>query len=561
MASKETAPAAPGGPSRLAIFHYHLHPGGVTSVIVLGVKALLGCSPQRFEEIFLVSGSAEHPDFLRLELEEPARRAGVRLTLATLPELGYRDSSVPETGSPPEEEARTLARRLLDSWGGAVWWVHNFHLGKNPLFTQALLRIVRDRPDQPLLLQIHDFPESGRFENLKHLREILTLPVYPVSPNLRYLTISETDREILIRAGIPREAVYLLANPVELPADSGRGDGFAGRQDEEEIRKTVRERIRREWAPRFPGYRPEAPLALYPVRTIRRKNILEAGLLARLSPEPFNLAVTLPGISRQEAPYSRLVESLFYRGIIPGIWGTGTAEGTGALPLEELAVASDLILSASIQEGFGYLFLHAGLWNRPLLARHLEVLEEILPALPTLPRRIYRNVQVPWPESGRRRTAAAYEARFRELTPFLDAALTEPLRSWLEEYLAADAAEFSWLPADLQVETLTAAARDPGFLEETRELNRSLLKDIRELLSAPLPSPAERRKTLESADAVFGPRRFASRLKDILDGLTGQEKPAILRDGAPGDERRVLEAFNRPENHRLLLQPYHGGKI
>ena len=560
MTSKETAPAAPGGPSRLAIFHYHLHPGGVTSVIILGVKALLEFSSERFEEIILVSGSGEHLDALREELAEPAHRAGVRLTLTVLPEIGYGESSGPPAGSRTEEEA--LARRLLDSWGGAVWWVHNYHLGKNPLFTQTLLRIIRDRPEQPLLLQIHDFPESGRFENLKHLRNILTLPVYPVSPNLRYLTISEADREILIRAGIPREAAVLLANPVELPADgSGRTGSPAGVPENPDFRVAINERIRKEWAPRFPGYRPEGSLALCPVRTIRRKNILEAGLLARLSPEPLNLAVTLPGVSRQEAPYSRLVESLFYRGIIPGIWGTGTAGGAGALSLEELAGASDLILSSSVQEGFGYLFLHAGLWNRPLLARHLEVLDEILPALPELPRRIYRRIPVSWPESGRRRTAAAYEARFRELAPFLDAALTEPLRSWLEDYLNAGAAEFSWLPADLQVEVLTAAAEDPGFLEAIRELNRDLLEDIRVLLSAPLPSPAGRQKTLKSADAVFGSRRFAFLLEGILDGLTAPEKPAILRGGAPADERRVLEAFNRPENHRLLLQPYHGGKI
>ena len=57
---------------------------------------------------------------------------------------------------------------LQERFGGdnAVWWVHNYHLGKNPLFTEALLRLAADPRGPRLVLQPHDFPEAGQIPGI-----------------------------------------------------------------------------------------------------------------------------------------------------------------------------------------------------------------------------------------------------------------------------------------------------------------------------------------------------------------------------------------------------------
>ncbi|MBN1834228.1 MAG: hypothetical protein JW820_00185 [Spirochaetales bacterium] len=526
---------------KLVIFHYHFLPGGVTTVVRHALKGLR-LHLSEAAAVRLVGGRADPA------LGQAAERAGA--TLEADPQLDYRE---PPAGGRRRvaAEGAALAGRLLERYGGAdtVWWVHNHHLGKNPVFTQALLEALRRESAQRAILQIHDFPECGRYANLRVLRESLSLPPYPLTPNVRYAVLTARDRRVLVQAGVPEPWVFLLPNPVPAgPSPSSPGS------DGEPLR--LRRRLADAFARDFPAFDPARPLALYPVRTIRRKNVLEACLLAGLAAGGsggrrggaaeggFSLAVTLPGISVAESPYSRRVEALFRSGLCPGLWGIGSHLSKAALSFEALAEAADLVVSTSVQEGFGYLFLNSLRWRRPLLARNLEVLEGARELFDPAATYLYDRLLCPLGPDEGRRLLDAYRARIANLADIL----SEPDRARLEaearELTAAGLVDFSYLSLDLQEEVL-ARLVDPGYAADLRQANPELVSALRLLPSAEVPD-----RSLE-LQAAYGLRRYAQELRRLI-GSFDEPMPAgpVADPGAV--QGRIVARFARLENLRLL---------
>ena len=526
---------------RLVIFHYHLLPGGVTSVIAKGIEGILGAHGESgLGEITVVSGGdpgaeKDFRNFLETH-REAARRRGISLGYQTLGELAYSHEA--EDLRDDSKASRRLADLLNREFPDAIWWVHNYHIGKNPRFTQAILLTARERPEQQLFLYIHDFPENGRFANLNRLKARITLPLYPIGPGIRYITINGRDHRILRAAGIPREMVHHLPNPVS--ADSPNGSVVSG---------TVKKIYERQLASEFPAYRPGVPWGLYPVRTIRRKNILEAALGALLFPGGLNLIVTLPGLSAQERGYSDLVEGLFRGGIIPGLWGTGLWRDAGAPPFEDLALSADLILSSSLQEGFGYFFIDAFRWGKPLLSRSLEILDEILPLLPARRAVLYESLRVP-PEQ-------RWVRCWKNHLISLERRLPESIRSRIpelpraEHFLSAGGFDFSALPPDEQADVLRRAVSDSGYLHEIREGNPRFCRDAGAILKESRPSSGE---DLAALQAQWGLAAFGQRAVDLINRK--DPLPPLCETSGRGED--VFAAFTTPKNMRPLFFPYPG---
>ncbi|HTP57516.1 MAG TPA: glycosyltransferase family 1 protein, partial [Spirochaetia bacterium] len=210
------------GRMELVIFHYHLLPGGVTTVIRQGVQSLRAHS-RRVSRIRVVAG--------RVPSGFPIGRDAEVLCA---PDIDYL--------SPPllsrmlwKKRVERLTGMLMERFGGrnAVWWVHNYHLGKNPVFTDAVLKVA-GMPDGPrLILQPHDFPEAGRSTNLRLLDRFVSRPLYPVGPRVRYALINRRDMDLLRKAGVPADLVFLLENPVSPP----------GRLAHAEDKPTLRSRL------------------------------------------------------------------------------------------------------------------------------------------------------------------------------------------------------------------------------------------------------------------------------------------------------------------------------
>ena len=503
------------------IFHYHLLPGGVTTVIRDGVRALLAHGellPQLRRIVVVSSGDAGPGGGGAL----PAEIARDRLDA-----VGYDD-----TPATPAAQRR-LCDLLLQRYGDGVWWIHNHHLAKNTRFTGALL--LAAAAGQPLVLQIHDFPECGRPANLRRLRQEVVASPYPVGSNVRYAVLNRRDQAALHAARVPAHQVTLLANPappvtpLPLPASAPAA--------------AARTALARAAALGSGSLDPARPLWLYPVRVRRRKNVLEAGLLARLCAA--NLVVTLPASSAPETPYSRHVQALFAEGVIPGLFGVGERLDAHGISFDELVTAAHLIVSSSVEEGFGFQFVNTLQWRRPLLARRLPVLADLTELLADYPAVVYDTVRCPLSAAQRTALAAAYRPSLARAADLLPPPRLELLRAELDAIIADDAADFSFLDVAQQTEVLRRST-DPGFRRDLEALNRGLLARVAALEQATPPDRAG------PIDRALGTLPFARRATDLLRPLLAEPADEAAVTGTHA--AAVAEFFTTPAAMRLLME-------
>ncbi|MGY8690162.1 MAG: hypothetical protein ACKVHP_20800 [Verrucomicrobiales bacterium] len=228
---------------RLAILHYHLRPGGVTTVIE---HAVAGMEAVGTADIVVLSSESYTGDKL----------ANVQL----VPELAYHKDA--DAGSPESlaDSLERAARLGLDGELPDVWHCHNHSLGKNVHLPDALAILIRR--GYRCLLEIHDFAEDGRPDEYVVLSK--SHVAYPAIPSVHYGTINTRDRDFLIKAGLPESQVHDLPDPV----------------------------IIKQRAKRRPRKKNARPLLLYPTRGIRRKNMGETVLLAALCEKRGFIATT-----------------------------------------------------------------------------------------------------------------------------------------------------------------------------------------------------------------------------------------------------------------------------
>lgn len=558
---------------KLYIFHYHLNPGGVTGVIRTSIEALTA-EMRDIEEYILVTGDPTHADTLADELPRPPR-------ILHMPEIGYLSlSQLSEPlGELPTERAGTedraeireressklearIREALLEQLEvkDAVWWVHNYHIGKNPVFTRALLRISEERPEIRLLLQIHDFPEEARYANLRYLSLIVSSTPYPVGKNIRYAAINSRDLRKLRDAGLPRDVTYLLPNPIppesattpfvtrsrSVRSAAARETG-AGAGDE-----SFPDRLARAFSRSFPLFDPAAPIAIYPVRTIRRKNILEAALLLGALGRPINLVVTLPGVSQQEKNYSAMIEHAYNEGIIRGLWGIGTEIESAGVRFEELQAGADLFISSSVQEGFGFQYIDSLKWGRPLIARDLEVLDDLRPMLKGS--YFYSGVEVPTQTPSlsevRPMLKMKYQERLDRLRETLPEVVLNRLEGEMSALLKSETVDFSFLMPQMQY-TYVKDLRDPGFRSEVAALNPRTLSAIDTAVGGgPVPGAKEAMKAVREQ---FGFQAYADRFREIV---TSFDSPiSDVGDQTDGSvQRGLIEEFATLDRLRLLFE-------
>ncbi|NBF41266.1 MAG: hypothetical protein GVY14_12715 [Spirochaetes bacterium] len=554
---------------KLAVFHYHLRQGGVTGVVTQGCIAL-GLHSDAVDEVTLITGSDENADTVISRIRSASPELGVSVRVH--PEIGY--VSEQHDVSMPALEARIvsiLTENYLSE--DTVWWVHNYHLGKNPAFTSALIDVLETEPGQRAIFQIHDFPECARFENLAALQAHMSGSVYPVLPNLAYATINLRDRRLLTEAGIPESAVVALPNPVSAPSTGGApttGATPQGTDARVPDRREVLHRLGAACGDRFPRFDPDGLLVLYPVRAIRRKNVLEAGFLTRLlntelSP-PANLILTLPGTSPLEKPYSDMVETAFEGGILPGMAGIGGELEAAGLSFDDLARTADLVVSTSVQEGFGYAFFEAPLRGTPLAARYLDVLNGLDHLFTGYPHAFYRELRVPFESPSIDSIRAILRIRYEEYLERASQRMPDPTRrrvaAEIAEMLDDPTIDFSFLMPQIQYAYAKDLA-DEGFANEVRSLNFEVVGPLLKLLE----SPGARTGASPITDEL-GYAPYAARVEELLarlgertrsgNGTHGSghiEHPGERtrrQDGIDPVQTRLLEAFAHKDYFRLL---------
>lgn len=510
----------------ITIFHYHLLPGGVTQVIVSSAVGMLKYLPE-ITGITLVCGSEENTrKVLSIIRGKVPESAGEKVTVKIVPELRYSS----EQASPVSESR--LREILLNRFASGIWWVHNFNLGKNPVYTKSLIGIAESRPDIKMVLQIHDFPECGRFDNISVLQNHVNGPLYPQSKNIRYAVINSRDKLLLTEAGIQKELIFLLDNPVEEPeqlppaADSYKeADSFFSRTES--------------------SYLQGSPILIYPVRSIRRKNTLEAGLLIRLLSQKTNLFVTLPGTSLAEKNYSIAVQHAFDENLIPGVFASGLKGEKGRITFVKQIAASSGIISSSVQEGFGYLFINALQWGKPLFARYLDILHGTDDIFRDQQACFYTEVRIPFSKREKETLKEMYRNNFKRISAIYPGLDTSRLIRDLHTMLREDFIDFSYLPVTMQLEILKKLG-DHVFLDDTRRVNKALLDNFEKTL---MQDPE---KTAEPDLERFSLQKHAEVIKKITNSLYADSGMEITENKKITSN--LLASFTKIEYLRLLYR-------
>lgn len=217
---------------KIALVHYHLKTGGVTTVLKHQVEVL-----QPVCEVIVLTGN----------------RDGMKLPcqVIEIPDLGYdQPAGRPVAG---ERTAERVFAALQRVWPGGcdVLHIHNPLLAKNRGLLQIIERLRLAGIN--LFLQIHDFAEDGRPEAFYE---------EPYPRDCHYGVLNQRDADILLSAGLKRGGIHMIPNAVAVPS--------------------------------FDTSRRKKSEVLYPVRAIRRKNLGEAILLCTYLGDRRRLIVSQP---------------------------------------------------------------------------------------------------------------------------------------------------------------------------------------------------------------------------------------------------------------------------
>jgi hypothetical protein len=291
---------------KIAFIHYHLKTGGVTTVL----KQQLNAISDRCQTLVL-SGLLPQAPF-------PAR-------VIRIPGLAY--SSQYRGQLDPGDTAQSILEAIHTEFNGPcdVLHVHNPTLAKNNHFLKILKSLQRE--GTRLLPRIHDFAEDGRPQD--YFAE-------PYPTDCHYSVINGRDYDILRKAGLKPKGLHLLANTVTHP------------------RK----------AP-LPEHLPK-PMALYPVRAIRRKNIGEAILLSLFFKTERTLSITLPPNSAADTKSYNSWKAFVINRHLKVEFDRGLSQD-----FTSSVMSADYLITTSITEGFGFSFLEPWLYGKMLWGRKL----------------------------------------------------------------------------------------------------------------------------------------------------------------------------------------------
>jgi len=461
---------------RVAILHFHLHTGGVTTVIRHQVEAL---APRH--RVVLLTG------------ERPAQPWPVPVEV--IPGVAYDDR--PGAGAPAAATVKAILDAVARRLSGAcdLLHVHNPTLAKN----RRLLEVLRglQAAGLPLFLQVHDLAEDGR--------PGAYCAAEPYPADCHYAVLNQRDFEALQSAGLGPEGLHLLPNAVTpLPA-----------------------------APDTPP----SEAVLYPVRAIRRKNIGEALLASLFWPPASFLDVTLPPQSPADVVAYRGWKAFARRRRLRAVFESGRSR-----PLDQALAASRTVLTTSIAEGFGFVFLEPWTAGRLLWGRSLPYLCGSLTAAGMRLDHLYRGVRVPLAWVGRddlrRALAAAWEKSLscygRPAPPGAAEAFLAPLDHW-------DHVDFGLLDEVRQQRVIDLLLEHPRKREVLQELNPVFIRAGREPDAAARVAAnrriVTRRFTLEA---------YADRLEEVYTQVRDRPVAQCL------DKERLLETFLNLEDFSLL---------
>lgn len=505
---------------RIAVVHYHLNRGGVTRVIENQLLSLDSALDDHgpHEALILYGGRREGwPSDLVDRLQR------IRLCLQPLPELDYDSEQVGQTRG---LESR-LADVLLDagfSPDDTIVHIHNHSIGKNAALPQAIWDLAQR--GYGLLLQIHDFAEDQRSGNFRLLAGAGTSladwhgRLYPQAANVHFAVLNGRDHGVLQSVGLPPERLHFLPNPV-LP--------FETLPDRDVTRGKLNDLF---------GVPRDARFLLYPVRGIRRKNLGEALLHSLLASEGTYVGLTLPPLNPAERTRYDEWKAVAQRWQPPFRFEVGAP---GGLSFAENLAAADEILTTSVAEGFGMVFLESWLAGRPLAGRDLpEITQDFTKAGIDLSR-LGSRLEVPadWIDLSRLRQTLL--DAFRATIAAYDRPESPELPGQVDARLGGDTLDFGDLDESFQGVVIDRVVSEPAARQELLTLNPWIAEANDEDLVKPNADIVRREFSLQPSGS-----RLAAVYDSVLNSPRGQDIHPLVQPGS------ILDRFLDFGRFRLL---------
>lgn len=509
---------------KLLILHYHLNRGGVTRVIENHCRALAAQPRQAWPEQVVIAfgGRATAWDsMLAAKLPFPTQCVAVA-------ELEY-DQLRPALSA----ELTPPLKALLSDYGfrqdDSVVMVHNHSLGKNTALPVALQQLARE--GWPLLLQIHDFAEDLRPLNYQRMLARMGSPeqlhrqLYPQASHVHYAVLNGRDCDILARAGVSADRLHQLPNPVAI-------DPVGPSLDAEQARHDVLTLLEVPASRRY---------LLYPVRGIRRKNLGEF-LLWSAVVDGVACGTTLAPLNEDELPAYRRWVQLANELKLPVWFDVGNRFG---LSLAQNYAAADAVITTSVAEGFGLVYLEAYLAGRPLVGRSLPGITDDFVAAGVQFPWLAEQFLIPgdWVDRERlKRAQAAQVLAIREAfgMPAGDAGQVQQA---IEAKFSGDEIDFGRLDSKHQIAVLRHIRQDAHACRTIRDLNP---------ITAPIQAGhfaamvGDLRRNLDVIRGAYALEVIGARFGRLLQRVVGSPRGEVAE--CPEIAESILDQFVQPDH-------------
>lgn len=552
---------------RILIIHYHLHKGGVTDLIQKALSALLPLENTtrkhptsifenkhkintKNQKISIVLASGECVPSVSSINQSILNNSNI--TVHIEPALSYLDN-IKETMNKTDIETNLEKFFTLYNDKQTLWWVHNHHLGKNPVFTHSLIQYINDYKI-PCILQIHDFPEAARYQNMTNLQAEMPIEMtYQNTIHSIFAVINSHDKTLLKNSGID---AHLLPNIVSnnIPTTNINSHKKNTTELKSLLAKTFSQYI--PLATQHTDYQ----LFTYPVRCIRRKNVIEAGLITQLYEHYFNIpslfCVTLSGNSKQEKSYSELVQSLFEKFIFHGYFNIGNFLDNHHINFNDVCASSDLIISSSTQEGFGFSFLNSVHWKVPLMAREITVTPDInLVLKDTWPCYWYQQVHIPhtlFSSKQKKELKTQYKKKLAYINQFYPLEFMPDITKQIETFLKNESIDFSFLPVSLQYAIVQKIHKDSSVADEISFANKPLLKQMHSCITNKLSIHIDtmHKNTTDKINKFYGEEMFRNKFMTLCE-ITMSGKATATSNGIYS-AKNIQKEFLNIDNLRVL---------
>lgn len=344
---------------KIILVHYHLRPGGVTSVLKQQVSILATLLPTA--EIVVLVGESD-PSFDTLPC-----------TVVVDQNLDY---FVPDSSEEALTKEKAILKAFISQIGNeqTIFHIHNPTLGKNPSLTGAIHSLA-DR-NVNIVMFCHDFSEdrpNNQSINETYARWCAVSVnefLYPDRKNIDYCTINSSDLNRLNHNEFKKASSQLIPSPVQKPSPV------------QVNRKDIAQKLDLDTAKSW---------YFYPVRAIERKNIGEVILIALLDNHANEWILARRPANETEIP---LYEQWLALATVHNI--NIRFDAVETVPFGDLMNGSDRIITTSVREGFGMAYLEPWFAGKPVSGREISMVVNDMRKSGVIMDQLYTEILVPF---------------------------------------------------------------------------------------------------------------------------------------------------------------------